>query len=200
MQQLSAFIAGGSMTSLKNKCELRAYLRSLYEGKSERDAQSAKICRHILGSTEYKSAAVIGGYMPMAREADVTPVLQDALSMGKMVVLPLCEKAPNMTLRMISSLDELKPGAYGLLEPSRDAPIIPAERVDLLLVPLEGIDRQGFRLGKGGGYYDCLLPRIHGVAIGCALTWQWMESIPREPWDVPLKVCADPAGLQQLNQ
>lgn len=182
------------MTAM-NKHDKRRYIRSLHEGKAARDMQSAQLCRHIISSPVYEAATVIGGYMPMDREADVTPVLLDALARGKTLALPLCGKAPHMTLRRVASLDELAPGAYGIPEPRRDAPIVPAEAVDLLLVPLEGIDEEGFRLGKGGGYYDCLLPRISGVAMGCALSWQWTQHVPREAWDVPLLSCADADGI-----
>lgn len=183
-----------------NKRELRAHLRALHEGQAVRDAQSEAICRHILKSPAYAAASVIAGYVPLPREADITPILLDALSRGKTLALPLCGAAPHMTLRRVASLTALAPGAYGISEPRGDAPVVPAEAVDLLLVPLEGIDRDGFRLGKGGGYYDCLLPKARGVTMGCALSWQWTERVPREPWDIPLKACADARGIRCFQE
>ena len=183
-----------------NKRQLRTQLRSLHEGKAVRDAQSAGICRQILDSSVYRNAHIIGGYMPLAHEADITPVLLDALCCGKKLVLPLCGAAPNMTLRQVSSMEELIPGAYGIMEPSSEAPIVPPQCVDLLLVPLEGIDRTGFRLGKGGGYYDCLLSSTEAVTIGCALSWQWVDEVPREPWDRRLSACADMLGMHEFKQ
>lgn len=183
-----------------NKRELRRELRALYEGQAARDAQSADICTHVLNSPAYEAASVVGGYMPLPREADITPVLLDALRRGKTLVLPLCGAAPHMTLRRVASLTDLVPGAYGIPEPSGDAPVVPVEQVDLLLVPLEGIDGEGFRLGKGGGYYDCLLPSARGVTMGCALSWQWTERVPREDWDVPLLACADATGIRWFHE
>ncbi len=183
-----------------NKRELRIHLRALHEGQAVRDAQSAAICQHILKSPVYAAASVIGGYIPLPREADITPVLLDALTKGKTLVLPLCGAAPHMTLRWVTSLKDLVPGAYGILEPCGDAPVLPVEAVELLLVPLEGIDPDGFRLGKGGGYYDCLLPKARGVTMGCALSWQWTERVPREPWDIPLKACADACGIRRFHE
>lgn len=177
------------------KREWRSHLRALHEGREVRDRQSAALCRHILNSDEYKSACVIGGYMPLPREADVLPVLTDALAQGKMLALPLCGQAPHMTLRRVDSLDELVPGAYGIPEPHESSAVIPLSQVDLLLVPLEGIDKSGMRLGKGGGYYDHLLAGANVKTIGCALTWQWAESLPAESWDEPLYACADEAGV-----
>ncbi len=183
-----------------NKRELRAHLRILHEGSAARDVQSALLCRHIKSCPEYKSARVIGGYMPLAREADVTPILLDALRSGKTLALPLCGDAPHMTLRQVRTLEELIPGRYGLLEPAPNAPVIPVEDVDLLLVPLEGIDQNGFRLGKGGGYYDCLLCGVQVQTLGCVLSWQWADAVPRDEWDQPLTAAADHRGVHYFNR
>lgn len=182
-----------------NKRELRKYLRSLYPGEAARNAESTLLCGHILRSERYRQARVIGGYMALPREADITPVLQDALLQGKTLALPLCGDAPYMTLRRVASLEELVPGAYGILEPKPDAQIVAPEQLDLLLVPLEGIDREGFRLGKGGGYYDHLLSSKRVPTLGCALSWQQVPAVPREAWDVPLHACADRDGIHDYE-
>lgn len=178
-----------------SKRDMRATIRAAFQGAEARERESLALCRHLLESPLYKSAWVIGAYMPLPREADVTPVLQSALMDGKSLALPLCSEPPRMTLRKVSSMAELHKGAYGILEPAADTPVIPVDEVDLLLVPLEGVDRDGFRLGKGGGYYDCLLAQSDVMTIGCALSWQWVEKVPREPWDKPLRACADHEGI-----
>lgn len=74
-------------------------------------------------------------------------------------------------------MSALIPGAYGIPEPPESAPILLPDAIDLLLTPLEGIAPDGTRLGKGGGYYDGLLPLKNGIALGCALPWQWVDDI-----------------------
>lgn len=187
------------MTAM-NKRQLRSHLRSLHEGRALRDMQSAEICRHIMNFPAYQNARIVGGYVPLSHEADITPVLLDALETGKTLALPLCGEAPHMTLRAVPSMGALVPGAYGILEPCADAPVIPVKEVDLLLVPLEGIDREGFRLGKGGGYYDCLLAGADVMTVGCALSWQRLTHLPREPWDKPLSACADMDGIHVFER
>lgn len=158
------------------------------------------MCAHILQSQWYREARVIGGYMPLAREADVTAVLLDALGSGRTLALPLCAEVPRMTLRRVASLEELVPGAYGIPEPQEDTEIIPVDALDLLLVPLEGIAPDGVRLGKGGGYYDCLLDGKRVRTMGCALSWQWAERIPAQVWDKPLAACADRDGIRWFRE
>lgn len=181
---------------MNEKALLRRLIRSQALDGEQRAQESAAICRHILESPWYREARVIGGYMPMQREADVLPVLQDALASGRTLALPLCGEAPHMTLRRVSSLEELRTGAYGIAEPEEDMQIIPVEEIDLLLTPLEGIDPKGMRLGKGGGYYDCLLAGRNVRTMGCALSWQKVDCVPAQPWDQPLAACADRNGIQ----
>lgn len=178
-----------------DKAVLRRHIRSLYAGPGEREAQSAAICRYILESPWYRQARVIGGYVPLMREADILPVLRDALASGRTLALPLCARAPYMTLRRVTSLEALVSGAYGIPEPEEGTEIIPVDALDLLLVPLEGVDPYGMRLGKGGGYYDCLLADKDVRTMGCALSWQRVARVPVQQWDRPLTALADRDGV-----
>ena len=180
-----------------SKKQWRANIRALHQGQDVRDQQSKALCQHILSTDWYQSAKVIGGYVPMAHEADIMPVLQSALRDGKQLALPLCGVAPRMTLRLVSDLSELTIGKYGILEPGDTLPVIPPQALDLMLVPLEAIDDQGYRLGKGGGYYDCLLRSSgHIITLGCALSWQRVQMLPRDEWDIPLYGCVDAGGIR----
>ncbi len=177
------------------KAELRRHLRSLHQGKTVRDEESRLTCAHILHSEVYQSARVLGGYWPLEREIDVIPILADALACGKTLLLPRCEAGDTLTLRQVDALADLVPGPFGLLEPAADAPLCDVRDADLLLVPLEGIDPAGMRLGKGLGYYDRLLQGAQVFTLGCALSWQWTAHVPSEPWDIPLCACADARGV-----
>lgn len=182
-----------------SKTALRRSLRAAHEGAAVRAAQSEAVCRAILESQQYRAARTVAGYVPLKWEADITPVLQDVLATGRTLALPLCDTAPRMTLRRVTSLAELIPGAYGIPEPPADAEIIAPSALDLLLVPLEGIDPAGMRLGKGGGYYDHLLASADIPTLGCALSWQQCESIPADEWDRPLDACAFPGGVTRYS-
>lgn len=173
------------------KAALRQAIRARYPGKSQRDTESAKLCAVIAQSDLFRCAKVVAGYVPMAREANVLPLLRLVLKSGKTLLLPKVEGARQMTMRQICDLSALIPGAYGIPEPPEDAPVVLPDAIDLLLTPLEGIAPDGTRLGKGGGYYDALLPLKNGIALGCALPWQWVAHIPRENWDIPLDACVD---------
>ena len=72
------------------------------------------------------------------------------------------------------------------MQPKEDAPPIPPEAIDLIIVPLEAIDAVGHRLGKGGGYYDRYLPRTRAVQVAAVLRHQRVAFVPHDHHDVPL--------------
>lgn len=178
----------------EQKAAIRRAVRASFD-EAKRQQESRLICQHVLAWEPYQRAQVVGGYMPMKHEADILPVLQHALESGKTLVLPRCGQAPQMTFHQVKHLDELVRGSFGLLEPSEDAPLVAPETIGLLLTPLEGITRDGLRLGKGGGYYDCLLARQKIATLGIALSWQWVAELPRDAWDQPLHAAADWQGI-----
>ena len=70
-----------------------------------------------------------------------------------------------------------------------------------MLIPIVGIDRDGIRLGQGGGYYDCtinacLTRRPQTVAVGFAC--QQIDRLPREPHDIRTDYFASERGIQKF--
>ena len=61
--------------------------------------------------------------------------------------------------------------------------------VGIIVLPLVGWDRQGTRLGMGGGYYDRSLAGVSGPLLaGLAYSVQESTVLPRDQWDVPLDI------------
>ena len=177
------------------KALLRKQIRAAFPGAEERDRQSRALCGHVLSSDLWKDVHTVVGYVPLPREADVTPLLRAGLTQGKRLLLPRVEGPGVMTLRQVGALESLVPGAYGIPEPAEDAPIVPPSEADLILTPLEAIDRSGLRLGKGGGYYDRLLSAADAFSLGIVLSWQWTDAVPADPWDRALDAAADRDGI-----
>ena len=139
------------------KAVLRKTIRARYPGKNQRDAESARLCAVIAQSDLFRRANVVAGYVPMAREADIMPLLRLTLDLGKTLLLPRVEGARQMTMRQSCDLSALIPGTYGIPEPPESAPILLPDAIDLLLTPLEGVAPDGTRLGKGGEEADVSL-------------------------------------------
>jgi 5-formyltetrahydrofolate cyclo-ligase len=107
----------------------------------------------FLAAIPVKAGQVVAGYWPMGDELDPRPLLQQLQRRGALIVLPVIQTGSRLLLfRLCKDLSQVPPaGAYGIpAPPEGSSPLQP----DVLLVPLVGFDREGHRLGMGGGYYD----------------------------------------------
>lgn len=146
-----------------------------------RTVEDGALCRWILASEWFSQAASVMAYAAIPPEVDLGPVLEETLKRGKNLLLPRCNPDGTMTARNIRALSELCPGAYGIPEPAADMTMVPAEEIDLILVPGLAFDRKGRRMGRGKGYYDRFLVNFTGKTIGiCSLL---LPEIPTEPHD-----------------
>ena len=142
----------------------------------------------------------ITGYWPVRSEIDSRPLLHALHDTGFTLALPSLIKAdtPEMEFRFWTPETPLIEGCFGIPTPPPESGVM--ETPDILLVPLLAFDRDGFRLGYGGGYYDRALQRFrhsaHRVlAFGVAFALQERETLPREPHDQPLDGVLTPEGL-----
>lgn len=144
----------------------------------------------VRDSPLWRKAESVGLYMPIRGEVDISPLVTEALTLKKQVLLPRCRKEDPGIMDFVHCVDmnDLVPGVYDILEPAAHCPVRETPP-DLLLVPCVGMDRQGFRLGYGGGYYDRHLSRPDWqtcARLGVIFSFQLVDQLPRDPWDTPL--------------
>ena len=147
----------------------------------------------MLESEWFLRADTVMAYAAIPPEVNLSPVLEAILAAGKTLVLPRCEQDGIMTARRIGDLRQLISGAYGILEPKPDAPVVSAAEIDLVLVPGLAFDRTGRRLGRGKGYYDRFLADFRGKAMG--ICGQLMPEIPVEQHDITMDAVATDHGI-----
>jgi 5-formyltetrahydrofolate cyclo-ligase len=100
---------------------------------------------------------------------------------GKRVLLPVVV-GDDLELRLYEGTESLREGAFHILEPA--GPVFTRyEEIDLALIPGVSFDAAGHRLGRGKGYYDRLLPRLHCPTLGICFQYQRSADIPVEPHD-----------------
>jgi 5-formyltetrahydrofolate cyclo-ligase len=119
-----------------------------------------------------------------------------AYDAGKRVLCPRVDR-PTRQLRLHPVRDpgsDLRPGVLGIPEPRPDLPEVPPEAVDWALVPGLAFDELGYRLGRGAGHYDRLLPRMRPDAVCWALclSCQLVPRLPIEPHDRPVDGVSSP--------
>lgn len=147
-------------------------------------AADARIVERICTLPEYQGAETVFCFVGTAREIDTTALLKDILARGKKLLVPLCTAPGIMELREITSLSQLEAGAYGILEPRPDTPRVDKSEVDFSIIPCVSCDRQGHRLGQGGGYYDRFFEDCSVPTVLVCREALMHERIPLEEHDV----------------
>jgi 5-formyltetrahydrofolate cyclo-ligase len=129
-------------------------------------------------------------------EIATAPFLSMAHEAGKRLILPRVDRSERR-LRLHTVRDtagDLAPGVLGIPEPVAGLPEVSPEAVDWALVPGLAFDQRGYRLGRGAGHYDRLLPELRSdcVCWSLCLSCQLVPSLPVEPHDVPLDGITSP--------
>ena len=176
------------MTKIEEKRQLRRIMRALESGLSARyKAESSRaIAAHLLAMPEYQEAGTVFCFVGTDREIDTRPILEDVLAAGKRLCVPQCVGKGIMELRQVTDLRQLIPGAYGILEPSADAPLVSLDEVDFAILPCLTCNHLGQRLGQGGGYYDRFLSHYRGGTVLLCREKLIREEIPLESHDYPV--------------
>ena len=171
----------------------------------EEAAGRGKIAQgHVLASPYWTKTRTVALYMPIRGELDIGLLRSRAWAEGKRVLLPRCVVGRRGELELVACGNgaELAPGSYGILEPLPSLPAIdpadPQQAPQLLIAPCLAIDRRGYRLGYGGGYYDRLLRRPvlrTSLCIALVYAMQLVDSLPVESWDIPLRGACTEEGF-----
>jgi 5-formyltetrahydrofolate cyclo-ligase len=126
----------------------------------------------------------------LPEEFETKGMIRLASSLGKVVACPRVDRAARrLRLFRVEDVDaDLVPGPFGIPEPGPEAEEISPDRIDWALVPGIAFDPRGFRLGRGAGYYDRLLPTLRPEVLKLSLIFeaQRVESLPVEPHDRPV--------------
>ena len=187
------------MTRQEEKQQLRAIVRRLEAALTpEYKAKSGRaIIRRLLAMPEYQEAQTVFCFVGTDREIDTRPILEDILSAGKTLCVPLCTAPGIMEPRQITDLDQLSPGAFGVLEPSTGAPAVPVDAIDFAVLPCVTCNYLGQRLGHGGGYYDRFLSQFRGGTVLLCREQLIRQEIPVEPHDYPVPWVLTERGLYE---
>ncbi len=150
---------------------------------------SASVCRRVIAAGFFETASTVMMYLPIDFEVDLTPLALRCFQDGKTVCVPRMDwSSRRMTAVEIVSLeDEFEQRRCGVREPVSGRPI-PGDEIDLILIPALAYDAAGFRLGRGGGFYDRFLAqptlRQGGVRLcGVAFDQQIVDEVPHEAHD-----------------
>lgn len=165
--------------------------------------RDARICRAAEGLVSFRYADCVLMYCPSFGEIDVQPIAAAALERGKRVAYPRCDKSTcTMTYHYVSCTDELYPNAYGIPEPSADAPVYDPDfdGTAVCYVPGLAFDEKGYRLGYGKGYYDRFLSGFDGYSVGVVYSDYILKSVPRGRYDMRVDILLTEKGVRMTDE
>ncbi|AIY84915.1 5-formyltetrahydrofolate cyclo-ligase [Clostridium baratii] len=152
---------------------------------TEKTIKDKKIIEKLKDTKEYKEAKGIFVYIGFGSEINTKILIEDALEDGKEVCVPKVIKK-DMVFIKINSLENLVTSSYGILEPVGDKNNFNVDNLGLIIMPGLAFDKQGNRLGYGGGYYDKFLSnnKINVKKIALAYDFQILDKVPSEEHDI----------------
>ena len=192
---MTAHVGGASLLSERSR--LRAQLRARRRAVPlpERVSASRQFAGILRRSHLLRPGQRIALYVAHDHEADPQLIARLARRNRCRVYLPAIVdyRRRRMEFRLCADATALRPNRYGIAEPLPAAPRIAVRHLDLVLLPLVGVDAHGTRLGTGAGFYDRCLHHLRAgrrwrrpKLIGLGYEFQRVASLAAGAWDVPL--------------
>ena len=156
---------------------------------SRRTTQPDDVASSVASLPEWPAARAVLLFAPLPGEPDVAPLF-DARAHAPRVA---DDRLEVVATHAPPGGEGWRRGAYGIWEPL--GPAIDPTTVDLALVPGLAFAPDGRRLGRGGGFYDRLLPTLRDgcLKVGVAFDEQILDDLPTEPHDALLEIVVTPS-------
>lgn len=172
---------------MKNsKVLLRREIRQKKLAMTETEIREKSRClaQQFFGTDAYRNAKSIYAYISYNQEVRTMPILQQALREGKRVALPKCYGS-EMKFIWVQDFSRVETDRRGVPQPIAHEPVADDEEA-LVLLPGLAFDREGNRLGYGGGYYDRFLQREPGhPTVALCYDFQLVDRLETDEHDIP---------------
>lgn len=123
-------------------------------------------------------------FMPLGDEVDVTSLFEVVRSRGGRVILPYCVDRSHMVLKPYDAGVSLVQDVMHVFSPDVEDVIDPS-LIDEALIPAVALTGSGKRLGRGGGFYDRMIPQFRNdtVKVGVCYSNRVVKDIPTQDHD-----------------
>ncbi|MHA6251569.1 5-formyltetrahydrofolate cyclo-ligase [Oceanobacillus sp. CAU 1775] len=174
-----------------NKKELRELGKEILLNIAAEEKQiiTEKMVNELFLSTLWKEAKTIGVTVSTGFEWDTTPIIERAWEEGKSVVVPKCiPEIKRLDFYRLNSFNQLEDSFYNLREPNPALTTkVEKQEIELLIVPGLIFDKQGYRVGFGGGYYDRFLTDFPNKTVSVFYSEQLIDEVPKASYDIAVQ-------------
>ena len=175
------------MNLIDDKRTLRSAMLAWRSGldEAERRAAAERLLETLRRERPIAVPAVVSGFWPIKEEIDIRPLMMEFFNKSCQLALPVVQgKGKPLLFRAWRPGDPLEAGVFGTLQPSAKREVM---EPDALIVPMLACDREGWRLGYGGGFYDRTLAGLRAkkaiTAVGVGFDDQLVPEVPHGPSD-----------------
>ncbi|MCK5296346.1 MAG: 5-formyltetrahydrofolate cyclo-ligase [Alphaproteobacteria bacterium] len=172
------------IANAKRKLRAEALARRKNIASQSDGSEHKKLCDNFFKHELNAKISTVSGYIPMKSEISPLLLMEKLSQEGCALCVPaVVDKKKPMLFKRWDSDTELKKCPFGADYPAKTDEVIP----DLLLIPLLAFDRNGYRLGYGGGCFDRTLEHLkksgNPISVGVAYSCQEVDEVPHADFD-----------------
>lgn len=175
-------------TALRKKFnQIRSAIKPAY-----REEARLAAAKHFLQLEFLKEKMSIACYLPTKYEFDTKAIIEAIWHIKAHCYLPVLMEDKKLQFALYRYGDKLRKNQFDILEPVNREHLIEPKNLEIVITPLVAFDRDGHRLGTGGGYYDQTFGFLHEgyitkpFFVGLAFAEQQADSLPYDSWDINL--------------
>lgn len=186
-----------TVTQKERKTNLRAYMKKKRMETTNRDIKEERLIEHfyqaIFGEMPNPGTRLTFFiYLSFSREATTDGLIERLLSDGHKVYCPRIEDGE---MKMVKYGEDFTLSTYGIREPVGE---VYNGDIDVMVIPFLAVDKQGNRLGYGGGYYDRFMKNTTAKRVAFGYSFQIVDEVPIDEWDEKVSVIVTDEGILQV--
>ena len=179
-------------TNVKTK-----YRQSILKTRNALDSSEVKrlsktILKNAYSELALEEVGTLGSYFAVKNEVNLENLNHQRSQKNLLTTFPKIEPNHAMNLIAPKNLKQLSKNKYDIFEPSDGFKIDPINH-EMMIIPTLGVDKNGYRIGYGGGYYDRFLEPVlqninRPMLIGLIYDFQFIDDSINEVHDIKLDI------------
>jgi 5-formyltetrahydrofolate cyclo-ligase len=189
------------LASIKRRLRERLSARRRAVAPEAARAAGAAVARRVATTAEFARARRVALYAALPDELPTRPLFEAVRAAGKAALFPRVLPGGGLVFAECVRYEDLRP-AGRLRIPEPGGPAVRLGPEDLLCLPGVAFDREGHRLGRGGGHYDRALAEAAGerpARLGLSYDFQLLDAVPHGPGDRGVDGVVTESGVHRVR-
>ena len=164
---------------VKNKIRKSLFEQGQSISNESKNKLGLQIQKHALEIIDTRDIDNIALYFPFRNEVNTNILVKTFTNLHKNIYMPKVLDETNMAFNLLCNKSKFSINRFGIKELD-NTDYIDINNIDLMFIPMVGVDPNGYRLGYGSGYYDRIISSfdeqsIKPLLVGLAFEYQVFE-------------------------